>query len=126
MNSGAGLVIYHPSVWAVLLVRDTRTNMWSFPKGRAETWDRDLVDTAVRETYEETGFVLDTHYRLLTRVFETHGNTDILYAEAKTSTLPFCTCTEQHVAEVAWIAVQDIPTIHGNFPLRTWGAKNAK
>lgn len=119
----AGLVIYHPSDWAILLIRDARTSMWSFPKGRIEPYDRDLVDAAVRETYEETGFVLDKHYLLLTRMFETHGNTNLLYAEAKTPTLPFSSCVEQHVAEVAWVAVRDIKSIHCNFPLRAWRSR---
>lgn len=123
MNSkrdGAGLVIYHPSDWAVLLVRDTRTNMWSFPKGRAEAWDRDLIETAVRETYEETGMVLDKDYKLLTHCLEAYGSTHLLYAEATTSDLPFSYCIEQHVAEVAWVPIQDLARLKGNFALRAW------
>lgn len=121
---GAGIVIYHPSVWAVLLIRDTRTNLWSFPKGRAETWDRDLVDTAVRETFEETGMVLHIHYRLLSRSMESYDKTRLMYAEATTANLPFTYCIEQHVAEVAWIRVEDIPRLKGNYSLRAWTASH--
>ena len=120
----AGLVVYHPSAWAILLIRDTRTNIWSLPKGRVESYDRDLVDAAVRETYEETGFILDKHYRLLSHVFEVHGKARLFYAEAKTSMLPFSSCIEQHVAEVAWVPIQDIQSIHGNLPLRSWSLAN--
>lgn len=120
-RDGAGLVIYHPSAWAVLLVRDTRTDLWSFPKGRAEAWDRDLIDTAVRETYEETGMVLDINYRLLSRDLEAYGNTYLTYAEATTADLPFICCAEQHVAEVAWVPVHDIP-LQANFALRAWAS----
>lgn len=119
---GAGIVIYHPSDWAVLLIRDTRTNLWSFPKGRAEAYDRDLVDTAVRETFEETGMVLHVHYRLLSQYMEAYDKTRLMYAEATTANLPFISCIEQHVAEVAWVCVQDIQRLKGNHSLRAWAA----
>jgi 8-oxo-dGTP pyrophosphatase MutT (NUDIX family) len=117
---GAGLVIFHPSQSSILLVRDTRTDLWSFPKGRAESYDRDLVDTAVRETYEETGFVKDVNYRLLSHVSKLYGNTNILWAEATSPTLVFDSCIEQHVAEVAWIPISQIPHLKANSPVRVW------
>lgn len=121
---GAGLAIFHPTQWSVLLIRDTRTNMWSFPKGRAESYDGDLVDTAVRETYEETGFIKDIHYRLLSRTYKLYGNTNILWAEATSPTLVFSSCIEQNVAEVAWIPISAIQSINAIYVVRQWAKSN--
>jgi 8-oxo-dGTP pyrophosphatase MutT (NUDIX family) len=115
----AGLVIYHPHMAAVLLVRDTRTDKWSFPKGRAESYDRDLITTAIRETHEETGFVLNTHYKLTTTDWE-FTSVYLVRANALTAALPFTSCAEQHVAEVAWVHIRDILRLNGNAPLRGW------
>ena len=35
-------------------------------------------------------------------------------------------CYAQHVAEVAWVPIQDIQSIHGNFPLRLWGSRHTR
>lgn len=116
----AGIVIFHPTQSSVLLVRNTLSNMWGFPKGHPEPSDRDLLDTAVRETYAETGFVKDVHYRLLSTVSKFYGYTNIFWAEALTSTLVFPSCIEEHVAEVAWVPISQIPHMKCNQPVREW------
>jgi 8-oxo-dGTP pyrophosphatase MutT (NUDIX family) len=42
--------------------RDPWSGHWSFPGGRRELTDIDLIDTALRELYEECGIVLPRDY----------------------------------------------------------------
>jgi 8-oxo-dGTP pyrophosphatase MutT (NUDIX family) len=119
---GGGLVILHPSDASVLLVRDDRHNKWSFPKGRMEAEDYDLLETAVRETREETGFEHNRHYVLKTKM-RTCARTQLVLAQALTPDLPLHSCAEHHVAEVAWIPFHDVGSLDANLPLRLWAEK---
>lgn len=122
MRSGAGLVIQHPTESAVLLVRDSRTNKWSFPKGRSESIDVNYIDTAIRETLEETGFIQYKHY-VLKNKSRACAHTQLVLAQALTSELPFTSCKEQHVAEVAWMPIKSVRSIDANLSLRMWAHK---
>lgn len=77
LNLGAGTVTFHPTKNEVLLVLNSKyhEDIWQLPKGR-KNLDEDLRDTAIRETYEETGY----HVKLvpipvLTRATRPHGCT---------------------------------------------------
>lgn len=94
--------------------------MWGFPKGHPEPSDRDSLDTAVRETYAETGFVKDEHYRLLSTVAKFYENINVYWAEAFTSSLVFTSCIEENVAEVAWVPISRIPSMKCNQTVRLW------
>lgn len=120
---GGGLVILHPSEKAVLLIRDDRTNKWSFPKGRQEDYDADLIATAIRETEEETGFVFNKDYVLDKTVCRSYANTQLVLAHAVTTDLPFEVCNAHHVAEVAWVPFDKIASLNPNLPLRLWAKK---
>jgi 8-oxo-dGTP pyrophosphatase MutT (NUDIX family) len=62
MYVGAGLILRN-SKFNVILVRDARSSRWGFPKGHPEIEDKKLpINTAVRETYEETGLLPDVDY----------------------------------------------------------------
>lgn len=128
-STGAGLVILHPEGHSVLLIRDDRHNKWSFPKGRKEDFDTDLLATAIRETYEETGFQKDVHYTLATskKKERSYGNTHVIFAQALTTELPFTSCPEHHVAEVAWIPITTIRTLDTNQSVRlAFGLKRSR
>ena len=59
----AGLIIFKDDT--VLLVQDTKSLKWSFPKGAPEAIDEhDPKKTAIRETYEEVGLVPEADYTL--------------------------------------------------------------
>jgi len=58
-----------PSV--LLLKRAKNTNdpwsgQWAFPGGRWEEGDKDLLDTSIRETYEECGYRLTRDELIMT------------------------------------------------------------
>ena len=55
--TGAGLIVFSSDLTHILLVQDTRSGKWGFPKGHREIYDEDDFATAVRECREETGLV---------------------------------------------------------------------
>ena len=60
---GAGIILRDGDDY--LLLQGAQTGIWSFPKGHAEPTDQDLMDTAIRETYEETGYVHGQDYQIV-------------------------------------------------------------
>lgn len=59
--AGAGLILLSSDLKSTLLVKDTRTGKWGFPKGHRETIDTSDLATAVRECFEETGLTADDY-----------------------------------------------------------------
>ena len=57
--AGAGLILLSSDLTHTLLVHDTRSGKWGFPKGHRETFDKSDLDCAIREVNEETGLVAD-------------------------------------------------------------------
>jgi 8-oxo-dGTP pyrophosphatase MutT (NUDIX family) len=51
---GAGLILLSANGTHTLLVHDARSGKWGFPKGHREAVDTSDVETAIRETFEET------------------------------------------------------------------------
>jgi 8-oxo-dGTP pyrophosphatase MutT (NUDIX family) len=52
---GAGFIILSPECTHTLLVNDSRSKKWGFPKGRRNNQEKDY-NCAVREFCEETGY----------------------------------------------------------------------
>lgn len=64
MYVGAGLILRNAK-FNVILVRDARSKRWGFPKGHPESVDKkNPINTAVRETFEETGLKYGQDYVL--------------------------------------------------------------
>ena len=66
-----------PSV--LLLKRAKNTNdpwsgQWAFPGGRMEDEDKDLLDTSIRETYEECGYLLSREELVMPLPHASAGN----------------------------------------------------
>ena len=60
---GAGIILCDGDHY--LLLQGAQTGIWSFPKGHSEETDHDLMDTAIRETYEETGYIHGKDYQIV-------------------------------------------------------------
>lgn len=61
---GAGMIILNKE-GKILLVKGTLTDVWSFPKGHPEKEDNDdPLNTAIRETAEETNLEYNIDYTL--------------------------------------------------------------
>jgi len=65
---GAGFIILSPDYTHTLLVNDSRSHKWGFPKGHKEKVDENDLETAVRECNEETGLV-KSDYKIHSEVF---------------------------------------------------------
>jgi 8-oxo-dGTP pyrophosphatase MutT (NUDIX family) len=59
--NGAGVCLFDSELKKILLVKDSRSKKWSFPKGRFEL-EETIFQTAVRETFEETKLAYLTDY----------------------------------------------------------------
>jgi 8-oxo-dGTP pyrophosphatase MutT (NUDIX family) len=69
---GAGIVLVRTTSEGpcFLLLRGTDTGVWSFPKGHTELRDRgDPLATAIRETWEETGYRAEADYTIISERF---------------------------------------------------------
>lgn len=58
-NISAGTVTFHPKTHQVLLILNKKyhEDIWQLPKGRKDLGE-DIQATAIRETYEETGYLV--------------------------------------------------------------------
>ncbi|KIM81965.1 hypothetical protein PILCRDRAFT_820843 [Piloderma croceum F 1598] len=52
---GAGMVIIQPETEKIVVIHDTKSNIWFLPKGRKDVGES-LEQTALREAYEESGY----------------------------------------------------------------------
>ena len=59
----AGVILQH-SNGTVLCVKSALSGRWSFTKGHREPFDLTFRETAVREVFEEVGYLEGTHYTL--------------------------------------------------------------
>jgi len=59
--AGAGFILFTHDLQSVLLVLDSRSKKWGFPKGHRELKDENDIATATRETWEETGLVKEDY-----------------------------------------------------------------
>lgn len=93
----------------VLLVKDRRTEKWSFPKGKCKRGEREL-DCALRELKEETGLELPSSLQPISTK-ELRGGTYYLFALEE---IPTETTLAPHnsweIAEVRWWSLTALPT----------------
>ncbi len=100
----AGVIVLHPTDDAVLMIRDSRNRMWSFPKGGWERCDNSQLATAVREVREETGFIYKKDYQIFlgAEIFDIQGYV-FFQGVASRAELYMTENLQEFVAEVAWI-----------------------
>jgi len=107
-------------MYEVLLVRPrAKQDMWGFPKGHTESNEND-IDTAARETYEETGVAVLVLPELLGSVEVNAGNErktvhiflaiPVVGIENTVDTVPFPMDEENY--QVAWFPITSMPQCH--------------
>jgi 8-oxo-dGTP pyrophosphatase MutT (NUDIX family) len=67
--AGAGFILLSSDLTHILLVHDTRSGKWGFPKGHREKYDSNDLATAMRECREETGLTSE-HYKFYNETFK--------------------------------------------------------
>ncbi|KAJ6625948.1 hypothetical protein B0H10DRAFT_1782148 [Mycena sp. CBHHK59/15] len=55
---GAGMVVFQPSTYKIVLLYEKQKKFWFLPKGRSDIGES-LEQTALREAYEESGYRVD-------------------------------------------------------------------
>ncbi|MCH8845952.1 MAG: CoA pyrophosphatase [Proteobacteria bacterium] len=79
-SAAVSLIVTECDSPSVLLLRraknkhDPWSGQWAFPGGKWEEGDADLIDTSIRETYEECGCLLSRDELTMTLPFATAGN----------------------------------------------------
>jgi 8-oxo-dGTP pyrophosphatase MutT (NUDIX family) len=123
--AGAGLILLSSDLTSVLLVRDTRSGKWGFPKGHREKDDSSDLATAVRECYEETGLVAED-YVVQDEVFKiSKGGQAYLFRYAIMKGERRLRAGPAHeIGGLEWVSLQTLlgaqTIIDGNKYLRTW------
>ena len=80
VSAAVALIITECDSPSVLLLKrakntnDPWSSQWAFPGGRWEEGDEDLLDTCIRETYEECGYKLTRGELVMTLPHATAGN----------------------------------------------------
>jgi 8-oxo-dGTP pyrophosphatase MutT (NUDIX family) len=127
--AGAGFVLLSSDLTQLLLVHDTRSGKWGFPKGHRETYDANDLATAVRECSEETGLVHGIDYVVHDEVFKiSKGGSSYLFRYALlngAATKDRLRAGPAHeIAGLEWIPIATLleaqSVLDGNKYLRAW------
>jgi 8-oxo-dGTP pyrophosphatase MutT (NUDIX family) len=79
-QAAVALIVTECASPSVLLLRraknsqDPWSGQWAFPGGKWEDGDKDLIDTSIRETYEECGCLLSRDELIMPLPLATAGN----------------------------------------------------
>ena len=65
---GAGMILFHrdSSGLSILLEKRSNDHTWAIPGGGCSYGDGNLLDTAMRETFEETGITINKAEHVMT------------------------------------------------------------
>lgn len=79
MKTQGAFVVVCNKEQGILLVKRKDVPLWDLPGGRAEQ-DETVEECAIRETYEETGYIIDISYKstkdrnfMMCSIFSTAG-----------------------------------------------------
>lgn len=125
---GSGFVLLSHDLTSVLLVHDARSGKWGFPKGHREAIDGgNDCQTAIRETFEETGYTADM-YTIIPDIFKINkGSQSYLFRYAiviDENPRPVSKYNSFEIRETRWIPIKNLldatNVLDGNKYLRTW------
>jgi 8-oxo-dGTP pyrophosphatase MutT (NUDIX family) len=113
---GAGIILQNEQ-GELLCVQDSVTSKWSFPKGHCERTDSHLVDTAIRETLEETGLEHGVDYLIDKRMYIPLGNRHVYYPAVRlTQKEPVA--VPGHSTAVRWLSLDELRNVPHNMGIR--------
>lgn len=93
----------------ILLVKGRKGQMWSFPKGHRERYDKTTIDCALRELKEETGIALTKDY-LITKKYKA-GEYFIYAVPQEFRTFPQDT---REIEDASWFTFEEMCDLRKN------------
>lgn len=116
-----------------LVVKDTRSKKWSFPKGGKEDCDKYLTETAEREMFEETGFVVGRDYTYdiynhVVCVVQTKEYISIYYffvGKCIKNDLYFTQKLDEHIEEIKFVSPYELVRLDLNYVTKSGFLKSA-
>jgi ADP-ribose pyrophosphatase YjhB (NUDIX family) len=109
--NGAGILLFNSNYSKILLVCDSRSSKWSFPKGRFEK-NETVRDTAIREMQEETEFEYPVDYQFVIwpafKVFQYYIFIGKLNDNENVNSKIFIPNIEQHIKDIKWFDKNEI------------------
>ena len=126
--AGAGFILLSSDLSTTLLVNDTRSQKWGFPKGHREDTDANDLETSVREVREETGLTSED-YRVYPEVFKVSKGSHsynfryaVLHDEKRKSNIIIGPAHE--IGGLQWVPIKQLldaqNVLDGNKYLRSW------
>lgn len=127
--TGAGIILARLSDGEeprFLLLRGRKTGVWSFAKGRPEENDRGApLRTAVRETYEETGFMAGKEYTLIHKSIRFGKRAYWLGVMQPSAVYQLRIRSAEHTM-AGWFTWDEVDRLQGNTDVREWAKKSRK
>lgn len=96
----------------LLMPRQGEGTHWGFPKGHCEAGES-IEETAVRETYEETGVVARLLYELPPVFTTTPKETKVVHCFLARQLNEGVVPQQEEVADIQWFHIDKLPSIHG-------------
>jgi len=126
--AGAGLILLSSDLLTTLLVHDTRSGKWGFPKGHREPEDTSDIETATRECFEETGLKPDDYTIQLDSFKVSKGSQSYTFRYAvlkdEKRNLNLKPGPAYEISGIQWVPVKQLldasNVLDGNKYLRTW------
>lgn len=126
MVVGAGVILTHLVIGSetrYLLLRGRDSGVWSFPKGHPESEDGgSSLRTAIRETFEETGFSTGGEYEIVGDSMRFGKRPYWLGIMTGSHTVRVC--RDEHTVG-AWFTHGEIGALTTNTDVRAWHQKTA-
>ena len=112
---GAGIILTQDN--SVLLLQGVK-GIWSFPKGHWEIGDASPMDTAVRETLEETAYVLGLDYEIVGAKMRLDKRIYWMARPLRPLQDPVLQPREHKAFK--WLPIKDIEWVNANAGVKIW------
>jgi len=123
MIIGAGIVLMRFDSYdepRYFLLRGRDTGVWSFPKGHPEICDREQpLATALRETFEETGLVVNSDYILQSGPLR-FGKRPYWIGIVNPHSLQRVQLAAREHSMGGWFTIAEIQRLKTNVDVRAW------
>jgi len=122
---GAGVQLFSPDRNYTLLVQGSKSGRWGWTKGHRESTDSSWLETAIREVYEESGFVLGKDYTICNSVPQQWGKR-LYWQGIMKETLPTPVHNMNEHGGIGWFPVSTLPNNSSTYDVVEWTTLSRK